>query len=386
MLDELSGIIDRKDIGLYRDDGLGIMGRIGGPEIERRKKKIIQTFKKHKLDISVQTKLKEVDYLDIEFDLNNGTFKPYRKPNNDPLYVNKKSNHPPSVLKQIPKGIGKRLSELSSSEEIFKAAAPQYEEALKKSGYNEKLVYSPTESVEVQEERRARRSRKTIYYNPPFSLTVKTNLGAEFLRLIRTHFHVRHKFHKIFNKNTVKLSYSCTRNIASIISGHNKGLLRPTPPPERDCNCRDQEQCPLDKKCLTPNIVYEANITSHPDEVVKDYRGLCSTTFKDRFGVHKEGFNHRRYSKGCELAKYVWELKDTQKTFSVKWSILEKVHGRLIGGQCRLCVTETLFINEHPDKGKLLNKSSIKKCRHETKFLLKRFNNRNRTNDNDNPD
>ena len=225
-----------------------------------------------------------------------------------------------------------------------------------------------------------------IYYNPPFSLTVKTNLGAEFLRLIRTHFHVRHKFHKIFNKNTVKLSYSCTRNIASIISGHNKGLLRPTPPPERDCNCRDQEQCPLDKKCLTPNIVYEANITSHPDEVVKDYRGLCSTTFKDRFGVHKEGFNHRRYSKGCELAKYVWELKDTQKTFSVKWSILEKVHGRLIGGQCRLCVTETLFINEHPDKGKLLNKSSIKKCRHESKFLLKRFNNRNRTNDNDNPD
>ena len=129
------------------------MGRIGGPEIERRKKKIIQTFKKHRLDITVQTKLKEVDYLDIEFDLNNDTFKPYRKPNSDPLYVNKKSNHPPSILKQIPKGIGKRLSELSSSEEIFKAATPQYEEALKKSGFNEKLVYSPTESVEVQEER-----------------------------------------------------------------------------------------------------------------------------------------------------------------------------------------------------------------------------------------
>ena len=137
---------------------------------------------------------------------------------------------------------------------------------------------------------------------------------------------------------------------------------------------------------MTPNIVYEANITSHPDEVVKDYPGLCSPTFKDRFGVHKEGFNHRQYSKGCELAKYVWELKDTQKTFSVKWSILEKVHGQLIRGQCRLCVTETLFINEHPDKGRLLNKSSIKKCRHENKFLLKRFDNRSRTNDNDNPD
>ena len=105
--------------------------------------------------------------MDIEFDLNNSTFKPYRKPNNNPLYVNKKSNHPPSVLKQIPKGIGKRLSELSSSEEIFKAAAPQYEEALKKSGFDEKLVYSPVESEQIQEERHVHRSHKIIYYNPP---------------------------------------------------------------------------------------------------------------------------------------------------------------------------------------------------------------------------
>ena len=69
----LLGLIDKKDIGLYRDDGLGLMGKIGGPEIERRKKKIIQIFKKYGLDITVGTKLKEVDYLDIEFDLNNGT-------------------------------------------------------------------------------------------------------------------------------------------------------------------------------------------------------------------------------------------------------------------------------------------------------------------------
>ena len=91
MLEEISSVIDRKDIGLYSDDGLGLMGKIGGPEIERRKKKIIQIFKKYGFDITVCTKLKEVDYLDIELDLNNSTFKPYRKPNNDPLYVNKKS-------------------------------------------------------------------------------------------------------------------------------------------------------------------------------------------------------------------------------------------------------------------------------------------------------
>ena len=383
MLNELSNIIDKKHIGLYRDDGLGIMGRIGGPEIERRKKKIIQTFKKHKLDITVLTNLKGVDYLDIEFSLANDMYKPYRKPNSDLLYVNKKSNHPPCVLKQIPKGISKRLSEISSSEEIFKAAIPQYEEALKRSGFNEKLVYTNDEDPNAQ--RRPRRTRKVIWYNPPFSLSVKTNIGKEFLKLLCTHFHRRHRFHKIFNKNTVKLSYSCTRNVSSIISGLNKGILKPTPPQERDCNCRNREQCPLDNKCLTPNIVYEAEVTSHPDEVVNDYRGLCSTTWKDRYAVHNQGFNHKKYSKGCELAKHIWSLKDSQKTFSLKWSILQRVRGRLVGGECKLCVTETMLINKHPNKERLLNKNSIQKCRHENKYLLSRYKSSSRTNDRDNP-
>lgn len=391
MLNELSGICDKKDIGLYRDDGLGVMRRIGGPEIERRKKKIIQTFKKHKLDITVQTNLKVVQYLDVEFDLANNTYKPYRKPNNDPLYVNTKSNHPPSVLKQIPIGIGKRLSEISSSEEVFKAAVPQYEEALKNSGFNEKLVYTSDENTGIREDRQARRKRKIIWYNPPFSLSVKTNIGKEFLKLLRTHFHRRHKFYKIFNKNTVKISYSCTRNISSIISGHNKGMLRkPTPNIVRECNCRNREQCPMDNKCLAQNIVYEAAITSHPDEVVKDYRGLCSTTFKVRYGVHKEGFANRVYSKGCELAKYVWKLKDSRKTFNLKWKTLKKVNGRMVGGECKLCTTETMLINEHPNKDKLLNQNSIQKCRHENKYMLSQYGNRRRTgvgtNDRNNPD
>ena len=38
MLSEISEVIGKEDIGLYRDDGLGIMRQVGGPEIERRKK------------------------------------------------------------------------------------------------------------------------------------------------------------------------------------------------------------------------------------------------------------------------------------------------------------------------------------------------------------
>ena len=113
MLSEISEVINKNDIGLYRDDGLGVMKRIGKPEIERRKKAIIQIFKRHKLNIMVETGLHVVDYLDVVFDLKNDLFKPYRKPDNEPLYVHKNSNHPPKVLKQIPKSIARRLSEIS---------------------------------------------------------------------------------------------------------------------------------------------------------------------------------------------------------------------------------------------------------------------------------
>ena len=49
-----------------------------------------------------------------------------------PVYINKKSNHPPVVLKQLPKSIAKRISHISSDENIFCYSIPIYSEALKK--------------------------------------------------------------------------------------------------------------------------------------------------------------------------------------------------------------------------------------------------------------
>ena len=37
MLSKITQVVDKSGIGFYRDDGLGVMGRIGKPEIERRK-------------------------------------------------------------------------------------------------------------------------------------------------------------------------------------------------------------------------------------------------------------------------------------------------------------------------------------------------------------
>ena len=89
-------------------------------------------FKTAGLNITIQAGLRIVNFLDVHFNLNNGTYQPYRKPDNTPVYINKKSNHPPVVLKQLPKSIAKRISDISSDENIFCNSITIYSDGLKK--------------------------------------------------------------------------------------------------------------------------------------------------------------------------------------------------------------------------------------------------------------
>ena len=113
-------------IGLYRDDGLGI-SKATPQETEHIKKHIYKIFKANDLKITIEANKKVVNFLDVTLDLNTGEYMPYMKPNNVLQYVH--TNHPPVILKNIPKGVNKRLSEISSNEEVFNKAAPQYQKA-----------------------------------------------------------------------------------------------------------------------------------------------------------------------------------------------------------------------------------------------------------------
>ena len=84
----------------------------------------------HTNHIEIQCNLKVVDYLDVTLNLNDGTHKPNRKPDDETNYIHKKSNHSQNITKQIPLSIEKRLSDLSSNKEIFDKAAKYYEQAL----------------------------------------------------------------------------------------------------------------------------------------------------------------------------------------------------------------------------------------------------------------
>ena len=80
----------------------------------------------------------------MSLNLNDGSYRSYRKSNEKTNYIQVNSDHPPSIIKEIPRSVEKK--------------------------------------------------------------TVKTNIGRIFIKLISKHFPPNHKFVKVFNKNTIKRS------------------------------------------------------------------------------------------------------------------------------------------------------------------------------------
>ena len=119
------------------------------------------------------------------------TYEPYRKPNNDAVYINKHSNHPPNIINEVPKAISKRLTSISCNKNVFDRNIGIYNTALKNSGFDQTLTYDeqdePTsDSVNAESNQTRKRKRNIIWCNPPYSMNVKTNIGKIFFKLLQT--------------------------------------------------------------------------------------------------------------------------------------------------------------------------------------------------------
>ena len=173
------------DVGLYRDDGL-ISSRLTNRQTERIKNQITNIFANYGLKLEINANQKVVNFLDVTLDLNKELYTPYMKVNNTIRYVNKKSNHPPSVLKNIPENINNRITRNSSNAQVFNSSIQPYKDALSESGHSDNLKFDPNvKQNQHQQKNRKHRGRKITWSNPPFSLTVKSNIGQIFLRLIK---------------------------------------------------------------------------------------------------------------------------------------------------------------------------------------------------------
>ena len=182
ILNKLKNFTNKENIGLYRENGLGIFQNIPKTEIDRKKKQIAKVFKECGLYITIKCNSKSVDFLDDKFDLVNEIYKPYCKPNNKPLYINKHSNHPPDILKQLPKSIEKRISETSLNIDVFNRSMKIYNDALYERNFKEILQFTIPAPKNNDENQKRKRKRSVIWFNPPYSKNVKTNIGKTSLQ------------------------------------------------------------------------------------------------------------------------------------------------------------------------------------------------------------
>ena len=70
---------NKDNIGLYRDDVLAFFKNNNGHQSNKIRTELIKIFQTHGLKLEIKCNLKNVDYLNIAFDLNTGSYRPYRK-------------------------------------------------------------------------------------------------------------------------------------------------------------------------------------------------------------------------------------------------------------------------------------------------------------------
>ena len=175
--------------------------------------------------ITIEANKHVINFLDVTFSLTKNTYQPYTKPNTTLQYVHNESNNPPLVIRNIPAGINKRLSSLSSNKACFDQAAPLCQKALRDCGYQHKLLYEPAEPTKKNNRKR----NNILCYNPPYSKNVNNNFGHNILTLKNKHFPTGNKLKEILNHNAVKISYSFMNNTRQIINNRNKRLLQHNP-------------------------------------------------------------------------------------------------------------------------------------------------------------
>ena len=370
------------NIGAYKDDWLAASS-LSNRQTELTRQQLDKIFKENGLSLDfVAVNKKIVNFLDVTLNLETGLFEPYMKENNTILYVHNKSNHPPSILKNLPQNINNRLSKISANEEIFTTAIPPYQAALEAAGYNHKLEFDP--NARNKPTNKKNRNRKVTWFNPPYSKNVKTNIGKKFLAIIRETFPPTHPLHKICNTNTIKLSYRCMENMKREVSKHNNKLLNGNnnnngaAAQTYACSCRPHytpDTCKVFPGigCMVDNLVYKATVTRTDTNHRETYTGCTYNPMKTRYNQHNSDINTQsEKNKGTTLSAYVRSLKRDNIPHNITWGIVKRAAPyNPITKICRLCICEKAHILFHPEDSTLNQRSEFfSKCWHKDKHLL----------------
>ena len=134
---------------------------------------------------------------------------------------------------------------------------------------------------------------------------------------LSTDFPPSNKLHKLFNRHTVRTSYSCIGNMKCFINKHNKRILTRNAKQNNTtndtctctCNCGRHDECPAAGKCSTKPVVYQADVTTKNNGERKSYIGITTNKFKQIYRNHLKSFRNAKYSNDTELSQHVWNLQ-----------------------------------------------------------------------------
>ena len=364
-------------VGAYRDDVLSVCN-LAPYQVEKVKQQVVEVFQQYGLKVKAMANARVCNFLDIQLDLSNEVHRPYTKPGTHLEYVHVNSNHPKHVTKHAVSEIGKRLSLLSSTEEIFNAAKGPYEEALKRAGHKELLSYQPAARPDQSRARRRRR-RRIIWFNPPYCASMSTKLGRDFLSLLDECIPVGHPLRRVLNRHTVQLSYRTMPSLSKIIAANNikvlseDRLFEQQLPRNSNCNCRGgTEACPMEgARCKDTNLLYGATVSEQgkPDAT---YAGISAPSWKTRYANHTHSFRHTGKRGNTSLAGYIWRLKDENRDFTISWRTLATLPSyNPTTNSCRLCLTEKFTIMHMPELATINQHDEFyTACRHKEAKLL----------------
>ena len=260
----------------------------------------------------------------------------------------------------------------------YGGAAP-YQKALNKCRYRSTLHYEPL----TTNKRKDRQRNNILWYNPPFSKNVSTNIRHGFLALVEKHFLKDHELRKILNRNTIKICYSCMNNTKQTINNHNKCILNSSKhikdtadntntKDTNTCSYQQKNTCPLTRNCHQSSLVYQATVTSKDNSTTKTYIRLAENDFKTRYRNHTASFQHTKHRNSTKLSKHIWTLKENNIDHFILWHILSsRSPYNNASKRCNLCLKEKLLIIHQPELSSLINKPNkhVSSCHQRNKAL-----------------
>ncbi|KAK3089634.1 hypothetical protein FSP39_005226 [Pinctada imbricata] len=307
----------------YIDDGFGIWTH--GEQSLNEFHKFSNTIHPN-INVELRYSKDKIEFLDTMVIIENNSLETdlFSKPTDKHIYLHKDSNHPSSVKKSLPYGIGIRIRRICSRETDYRKRRKELKTQLRKRGYSGKFIERELEKVDKLE-----RSNLLNYNSKhkgkdrvPLVITYSKNL-PDIQRITRNHLSLLHKspkMEKIFSDPPI-VAFKRDRNLTDIlVHGKLNKIFKATDNSNGRCgdDCVICEILDHGENCKIRNIVYGIKCKSC-NKIV--YVGETERTLAERAKEHLADIKHKRN----KTVSNHFNLKDHSEK-DVKFTILEKCY------------------------------------------------------------